>query len=97
MDKLEAVHPGEVLQKDFLEPLGITAYRLSKDIGVPQTRTSAILHGKRSITADMALRLAKYFDNSPKFWLNLQDNYRLQKLERSGIVRVDEIKPYGQL
>ena len=78
-NRLPNIHPGEILQVDFLEPLNITPYRLSKDIGVTQTRISEILSGKRSITADTALRLSRYFGNSPQFWLNLQTQYDLRK------------------
>lgn len=77
METLPNIHPGEVLQEEFLTPLQITAYRLAKDIGIPQTRVSEILKGRRRITADTALRLSYYFGNSPKFWLGLQDDYDL--------------------
>ncbi len=73
MNELRNIHPGEVLMEEFLIPLEISAYRLSKDIGIPQTRISEILKGRRRITADTALRLAQYFGNSAKFWLGLQD------------------------
>ncbi|GAB3828638.1 HigA family addiction module antitoxin [Pontibacter rugosus] len=79
MERLPNIHPGEVLQEEFLTPLSITAYRLSKDIGIPQTRVSEILKGNRRITADTALRLSYYFGNSPKFWLGLQDDYDLEE------------------
>lgn len=79
MDRLPNIHPGEILQEEFLIPLKITAYRLSKDIGIPQTRVSEILKGNRRITADTALRLSYYFGNSPKFWLGLQDDYDLEE------------------
>jgi len=79
MEPLNNIHPGEVLLEEFMKPLGITAYRLSKDIGIPQTRISAILKGKRRITADTALRLSQYFGNSAKFWLGLQDDFDLEK------------------
>jgi addiction module HigA family antidote len=86
MNKLTNVHPGEILLEEFLKPMEITAYRLSKSIGIPQTRTSQIIKGKRGITADTALRLSKYFGTSPKFWLGMQDDYDLEeqtkKLER---------------
>jgi len=74
-NRLPNIHPGEVLSTEFLEPLNITPYRLSKDIGVAQTRISEILAEKRSITADTALRLSRYFGNSAQFWLNLQTQY----------------------
>ena len=75
MYKLKNIHPGEVLQQEFLIPLVISAYRLSKDVGIPQTRISAILKLNRRITADTALRFSKYFGNSAKFWLGLQDDF----------------------
>ena len=79
MAALNNIHPGEILLEEFLKPLSISAYRLSKDIGIPQTRISAILKGKRRITADTALRLSKYFGNSAKFWLGLQDDFDLEE------------------
>ena len=79
MTKLSNIHPGEVLNEEFLKPLGITAYRLSKDIEIPQTRTSQIIKGKRRITADTALRLSKYFGTSTKFWLGLQNDYDIEE------------------
>ncbi|GEO06153.1 transcriptional regulator [Adhaeribacter aerolatus] len=79
MEKIPNIHPGEVLQEEFLLPLHITAYRLAKDIHIPQTRVSEILKGNRRITADTALRLSCYFGNSPKFWLGLQDDYDLEE------------------
>ncbi len=79
MEKLKNIHPGEVLMEEFLMPMNITAYRLSMDIKIPQTRTSEILKGKRRITADTALRLSNYFGNSAKFWMGLQDDYDLEE------------------
>ena len=79
MARLTNIHPGEVLSEEFLKPLSISAYRLSKDIDIPQTRISAILKGRRRITADTALRLSKYFGNSAKFWLGLQDDFDLEE------------------
>ena len=79
MKKLKNIHPGKVLKEEFLTPLGISAYRLSMDIGVPQTRISEILKGNRSITADTALRLLKYFGNSPNFWLGLQNDFDIEE------------------
>ena len=79
MKKLRNIHPGEVLLEEFLIPLNITAYRLSKDIGIPQTRVSAILKGNRRVTADTALRLSKYFGNSAKFWLGLQVDFDIEE------------------
>ena len=79
MTKLPNIHPGEVLLEEFLKPMEITAYRLSKDVGIPQTRTSQIIKGKRRITADTALRLSKYFGTSVKFWLGLQNDYDIEE------------------
>lgn len=79
MKRLKNIHPGEVLLEEFLAPLGITAYRLSKDTGIPQTRISAIVKGYRRITADTALRFSKYFGNSAKFWLGLQDDFDIEE------------------
>ena len=79
MKKLKNIHPGEVLLEEFLIPLEISAYKLSKDIGIPQTRVSQIVKGKRRITADTALRLAQYFGNSAKFWLGLQDDFDIEE------------------
>ena len=82
MAKLPNIHPGEILLEEFLIPLEISAYRLAKDIEIPQTRISQILKGKRRITADTALRFSLYFGNSPKFWLGLQDDFDIEE-ERS--------------
>ena len=78
MKRIKNIHPGEILMEEFLIPLGISAYRISKDIAIPQTRMSQILKCQRRITADTALRLSKYFGNSPKFWLGLQADYDLE-------------------
>jgi len=79
MDRLANIHPGEILLEEFLRPLEITAYRLSKDTDIPQTRISQIIKGKRRITADTALRFSSYFGNSAKFWLGLQDDYDIEE------------------
>jgi antitoxin HigA-1 len=79
MARLKNIHPGEILLEEFLSPLEISAYKLSKDIAIPQTRISQIIRGSRRVTADTALRLSKYFGNSPKFWLGLQDDYDLEE------------------
>jgi antitoxin HigA-1 len=81
MNNLKNIHPGEVLLEEFLKPLEISAYRLSKDTFIPQTRISQIIKGNRKITADTALRLSKYFGVSAKFWLGLQDDFDIE-LER---------------
>jgi addiction module HigA family antidote len=82
MEKLNNIHPGEILREEFLIPFNITAYRLSKDTFIPQTRIGEILKGNRRITADTALRLSLYFGTSAKFWLGLQDDYDLDKKRR---------------
>lgn len=95
--KQQPIHPGEILQEEFLKPLGITEYRLSKDISVPARRVNEIVHGERAVSVDTALRLGKYFGVSAEFWLNLQTHYDLEetagrlgkKLQRE--VRVLEI------
>ena len=78
MERLKNIHPGEILLEEYLKPLSISAYRLSKDIAIPQTRISQIIKGRRSITADTALRLSSYFGNSAKFWLGLQDDFDIE-------------------
>ena len=77
-DKLPFIHPGEILLEEFLKPMAISQYRLAKDINVPARRINEIVHGKRSITADTALRLGRYFGMSAQFWLNLQSRYDLE-------------------
>ena len=82
---LAPVHPGEVLLEEFLEPMGISQYRLAKDISVPPRRINEIVHGKRSVTADTALRLSRYFGTSDRFWLNVQASFDLDvERERLG-------------
>ena len=78
LKKLAPVHPGEVLMEEFLGPMGLSQYRLARDISVPPRRINEIVHGKRAITADTALRLARYFSTSDRFWLNLQSRYDLE-------------------
>ena len=75
--KLAPIHPGEVLLEEFLEPMQLSQYRLAKDISVPPRRINEIVHGKRAVTADTALRLARYFATTARFWLNLQTQYDL--------------------
>ena len=94
MRKLKNIHPGEILMEEFLLPLNISAYRLSKDIGIPQTRISEILKLKRRITADTALRFSLYFGNSPKFWLGLQDDYDLEEERNSKEKEFNLIREY---
>jgi addiction module HigA family antidote len=95
MERLSNIHPGEVLLEEFLKPLNISAYRLSKEIGIPQTRTSEIIKGNRSITADTALRLSYYFGNSAKFWLGLQNDFDLEeqkKIKAKDLKRIKRIQ-----
>jgi addiction module HigA family antidote len=94
MEKLANVHPGEILSHEFLKPLEITAYRLSKDLKIPQTRISEIVKGNRRITADTALRLSKYFGNSAKFWLGLQDDYDIEEEQKAKESEFNEIKQF---
>ena len=90
--KSPPVHPGEILELEYLEPFGISQYRLAKDIGVPPRRINEIVKGKRSITANTALRLARYFSTSERFWLNLQTHYDLEaERDRLGNLLQDEV------
>jgi len=91
--KLPNVHPGEVLVEDFLEPLGISRYRLAKEIGVPLTRIAAICNRRRAITADTAVRLARFFGTSARFWMGLQHDYDIEELSRDLADDIRSIKP----
>ncbi len=96
MDRLANIHPGEILLEEFLRPLAISAYRLSKDTDIPQTRISQIIKGKRRITADTALRLASYFGTTAKFWLGLQDDYDIEEekdSKRDILIRIKKNAP----
>ena len=93
MEKLKNVHPGDILQEDFLEPMNITSYSLAKSIGVDQTRISQLIKGKRSFTADTALRLSKFFGTSAEFWLNAQSRYDLEE-QRKHNEHYNNIAPY---
>jgi addiction module HigA family antidote len=93
MENLRNIHPGEVLKEEFLAPLEISAYRLSKETFIPQTRVSEIIKCKRRITADTALRLSIYFGTSAKFWLGLQDDYDLEAENNSKKDELKNIKP----
>lgn len=96
MQKLANIHPGEILLYEFLKPLEITAYRLSKDLGIPQTRVSQIIKGNRRITADTALRLSKYFGNSAKFWLGLQDDFDIEEEKENKEDDLKQIKKFNE-
>lgn len=91
MGKLKNIHPGEILSEEFLKPMGITAYKLAKEIHIPQTRISKIILGKRRITADSAIRFSKFFGTSPKFWLGLQDDFDLEEERNSKQTEFDSI------
>ncbi len=95
MEKLPNIHPGEVLQEEFLVPLNITPYRLAKETNIPQTRISEIIKGNRRITADTALRLSQFFGNSAKFWLGLQDDFDLEAELDEKREELDHIKPFA--
>ena len=92
MERLANIHPGEILLEEFLRPLKISAYRLSKDTDIPQTRISQIIKGKRRITADTALRLASYLGTTAKFWLGLQDDFDIEEERESKKDILDRIK-----
>jgi antitoxin HigA-1 len=94
METLKNIHPGEILQKEFLIPLEISAYKLSKDLKIPQTRVSEIVKGNRRITADTALRLSHYFGNSPKFWLGLQDDFDIEEEKEIKNLELQSIKKF---
>lgn len=93
-EALHNVHPGEVLREEFLLPLDVSAYGLAKAIGVSQTRVSEILHGKRSISAETALRFARFFGTHPKFWLGLQEDYDLEEQQRALATKLEAITPW---
>ena len=94
MKQAANIHPGEILRKEFLEPMSLTAYRLSKEIGVQQTRISLILQEKRSITADTAVRLAKFFGTTEEFWMNLQREYDLRNAYSEKQKEFDQIRKF---
>ena len=94
MAKLKNIHPGEILSEEFLIPFNISAYKLAKDIEIPQTRISEIIKGNRRITADTALRFSKYFGNSAKFWLGLQDDFDIEEEEQLKSKELGSIEHY---
>ena len=95
MAQLKTIHPGEVLREEFLEPMGISAYRLSKETFIPQTRISQILKEQRRITADTALRFAKFFATTAKFRVGLQDDYDIEEEQRQKQDELNEIRLFG--
>ena len=96
--KIPPIHPGTILKEEFLDEMGLSQYRLAKDINVPPRRINEIVKGKRSVTADTALRLGRYFKISPQFWTNLQSHYELESvLDRLGKRLESEVKIYAQV
>ena len=93
VEMIEPIHPGEILMEDFIEGFGITQNRLAVAIGVPPRRINEIVHGKRGVTADTAIRLARYFGTSEEFWMNLQSNYELRLERRALWKQVEAIEP----
>jgi len=95
-ESLEPIHPGEILREEFMNPLGISINRLAREVAVPPGRISAIVGGKRAITADTALRVGRYFNVTPQFWLNLQSEYDLRVARRTTWPAVeDRIRPHA--
>jgi len=94
MQRIPNIHPGEILLEDFLTPMNITAYRLAKETRIDQTRISEIIKGKRGISVDTALRLSKFFGNSPEFWLNIQNHYDLEEKKERLSDELNEIETY---
>ena len=94
MKRLKNIHPGEILKEEFLEPLNISAYRLAKETHLDQTRISEIIHQKRRITADTALRLARFFGNTPQFWLGLQNDYDIEEEKIHKDAELNKIKKF---
>jgi|SRR5699024_2308563 len=92
-DMIPPIHPGEILMDEFLEPMGITQHKLSVSIGVPPRRINEIVHGKRRISADTALRLGRYFGMTAQFWINLQSHYDLEVQREAIGDQLDEITP----
>lgn len=95
MDRLKNISPGEVLLEEFLIPMNISQYRLSKELGIPQTRVSEIIKGNRRISADTAVRLSLFFGNSAKFWLGLQDDYDIEKEYQEKGQELSQINRYS--
>src|SRR6478609_6539933 len=92
--KLSPIHPGEILREDFMKPARLTAHRLAMALHVPATRIAEIIHGRRAITADSAVRLGRYFKTTPRFWLNLQNAYDLELIEDETLARIQsEVRP----
>ena len=95
-EKITPIHPGEILKEEFLDEMGITQYKLAKEISVPARRINEIIHGKRAITANTALRLGRYFGISPQFWINLQAHYDLEvEMDKLGPKLENEVKYFA--
>lgn len=94
-EKLPNIHPGEILKEEFLDAMGISAYRLAREINVPETRISEIVHCRRSITADTAIRFSRFFGTTPEFWLNLQNLYDLEEEKNNHALEFETIKMYA--
>lgn len=94
MNKIAPIHPGEILSEDFLKPMGISGYKLAKALLIDQTRLSEIIKGKRSVTTDTALRLAKFFGTTPEFWLNIQTRYDMETMRDALKEDLDNIHTY---
>lgn len=95
--RLPPIHPGEILLEEFLEPMGVSQYRLAKSINVPARRINEIVHGNRAISADTALRLSRYFGMTDRFWMNLQTKYDLEvEKDRLGSRLEDEVESYKE-
>ena len=95
-EKIAPIHPGEILQEDFLTPMNISAYRLAKETYMDQTRVSEILKGKRSVTIDTALRLSKFLGTSPEFWINIQTQYDMEMKEPELAEELSKIHPISK-
>ena len=95
MTKMPNIHPGEILSEEFLKPMGLTAYRLSKETGIPQTRIGEIIRGKRRISVATALRFARFFGNSPEFWINLQNHFDIEEERKLIDKELKSIKPFS--
>ena len=96
MRHLKNIHPGEVLKEEFLEPMGISVYRLAKESGLPQTRLGQIIRGERSITAETAVKIGRYLNTGPEFWMNLQALYDIEEVERLHNRELKAIHPYHE-
>ena len=97
MAKIKPILPGEILEEEFIIPMGISAYKLAKDIKISATRVSEILKGKRRITVDTALRLSKYFGNSVEFWVGIQADYEIRKAKKDLESQLAEIQQLGAM